>query len=101
MRLINVSLVITLVVHLSKLFPNGFFARPTKLTCSRLVLPMAPSNKPDINKPPPDNHQDKNWIDRVMPLDLENDKEGAMHRVADVEEYNVGIPSIWRKQASH
>jgi hypothetical protein len=92
MRFINVSLVITLVVHSSKSFPNGFFARPTKLTCSRLVLPMARSNKPD--KPPSDNHQDKNWIDRVMPLDLENDKEGAIRRVADVEEYNVGISGI-------
>jgi hypothetical protein len=37
--------------------------------------------------------KEENWIDRIVPLDMEN-KEEAMRRVAEVEEYNIGISGV-------
>lgn len=52
------------------------------------------AKKPNTNKPPSRGGKEDNWIDRIVPLDMENDKEEAIRRVSQMEEYNIGISGV-------
>jgi hypothetical protein len=50
--------------------------------------------KENTNIPPPRGHKELNWMDRIIPLDMENNKADAIRRVGEVEEYNIGISGV-------
>jgi hypothetical protein len=42
--------------------------------------------KENTNIPPPRGHKELNWMDRIIPLDMENNKADVIRRVGEVEE---------------
>ena len=52
------------------------------------------AKKENTNIPPLRGGRELNWMDRIIPLDMENDKEDALRRVGQVEEYNIGISGV-------
>lgn len=51
-------------------------------------------NREITNRPTSGGGKELNWMDRRVPLDMENNKEEAIRRIGEPEEYDIGISGV-------
>lgn len=91
MVLVRFSIIVTMLARTGTGFigPQHVYRRLAASSTVRFA-----GEKENTYIPPPRGQRELNWMDRVIPFDMETDKEDAIRRVGEVEEYNIGISGV-------
>ena len=81
MVLVRFSIIVTMLARTGTGFigPQHVYRRLAASSTVRFA-----GEKEKTNIPPPRGQRELNWMDRVIPFDMETDREDALRRVAEV-----------------